>query len=98
MEQVRAFLRGYLADAESLTELPTELTRLAEVNPDTVRRRLDALDALLADPPADGTLARLVAGDANWVLDDESSDAAAARWLTEVADVVRAVVAQNPPA
>ncbi|NYI06971.1 hypothetical protein [Allostreptomyces psammosilenae] len=94
LEQVRSFLRGHVADTGDLGELRSDLARLAAVNTRGILQDLQALEDLLAAPPADGTLARLVAWDANWVLDDETSDQAAARWLGEVADLLREVLAE----
>jgi hypothetical protein len=69
---------------------------MAKVNRETVRRDAVAIEALLADPPPPGTLTRLVAWDGNWVLDDETSDAAAAAWLADLASLIRGVL-QVPP-
>ena len=91
LEQVRSFLRSYVADAESMDEVRADLARMAEVNVETVRGRLRALEALLADPPAGGELARLVGWDGNWVLDDPS-DAGAAAWLRDLAGLVQRVL------
>jgi hypothetical protein len=89
LEQVRTFLRGHVADAESLDEVRADLASLAEVNAGTVRRIAEAITALLADPPPAGVLATLVAWDGNWVLEDDTSDALAARWLGDLSDLVR---------
>ncbi|GAA1344156.1 hypothetical protein [Saccharothrix algeriensis] len=92
LDQVRSFLRGYLADADGLDDVRAELARTAQVNRETVRRNAVAIDSLLADPPPPGVLAALVAVDGNWVLDDETSDTAAAAWLAGLADLVREVL------
>ncbi|ALG10332.1 hypothetical protein [Kibdelosporangium phytohabitans] len=92
LEQVRSFLRGYIADSDGLDEVRTELTRMAEINRETVRRKAVAIETLLADPPPPGTLAPMVAVDGNWVLDDETSDAAAAAWLADLASLIREVL------
>jgi hypothetical protein len=91
-EQVRSFLGGYVADCDSLDEVRVHLASLAEINRETVRREAVAIEALLADPPPPGGLARLVALDGNWVLDDETSDAAAAAWLSDLASLIRGVL------
>ena len=91
LDQVRSFLRSYVADAGSLAEVRADLARMAEVNPENVRRRLRAIEALLADPPTDGSLMKLVGWDANWVLDNPS-DASAAAWLSALAELIREVL------
>jgi hypothetical protein len=55
---------------------------------------LTDIESVLADPPSDGTLARLVGWDGNWVLDDPS-DAGAALFLRELASLLRAVLDQR---
>ena len=91
LDQVRSFLRSYVADAGSLAEVRADLARMAEVNAESVRGRLRAIEALLADPPADDGLMKLVGWDANWVLDDPS-DASAAAWLRALAGIIREVL------
>jgi hypothetical protein len=92
IEQVRSFLRSYVADSDGLDEVRAELVRMAQVNRETVRRKAEAIEALLAAPPPPGTLATMVAVDGNWVLDDETSDAVAASWLNDLAALVRGVL------
>jgi hypothetical protein len=94
-EQVREFLRGYVADCDGLDDLREDLVRTAQVNRETVRRKAEAIEALLAAPPPPGTLATMVAVDGNWVLDDETSDAAAAAWLHDIAALIHGVVAET---
>jgi hypothetical protein len=91
LEQVRSFLRSSIADADGLAEVRADLVSLAKINPETVRRRAAAIEAVLADRLPPGTLATLVAVDGNWVLGDETSDAAAAAWLNDLAVLVRGV-------
>lgn len=95
LDQVREFLRGYIADASGLDDVRTELVRMAEVNRETVRRKAVAIEDLLAAPPPPGTLATMVAVDGNWVLDDETSDAAAATWLASMATLIREILEPN---
>jgi hypothetical protein len=102
-ETVAKFLRTYCADADGLEEVRAEVGRTVATNPASVRRFLDALAALLGEPPAEGTLARLVAEDANWGLED-ASDAGARAWLEALGGLVRGVLdqagtpgAQGPP-
>jgi hypothetical protein len=92
IEQVRSFLRSYLADADGLDDIRRDLARLARVNRETVRRDAVAIEALLANPPAPGTLATMVAVDGNWVLPDPTSDTAAAAFLQELAALIHGVL------
>lgn len=95
LDQVREFLRGYIADSDGIEDVRTELVRMAEVNRESVRRKAVAIEDLLAAPPPPGTLATLVAVDGNWVLDDETSDAAAAAWLSDLATLIREILEPN---
>ena len=87
----RTFLQAFFFDADSMAEVGHTLASLARVNTRGIEEGLAGLEALLADPPRDGTLARLVAYDANLSL-DEPGDEAALRWLRSVADMVRQVL------
>ena len=92
LETVRSLLRGNVADADSLDEIRADLQQLAQVTTRSIHRDLAALEALLAEPPSSpGTLARLVGWDGNWVLNDPS-DAGAAQFLRELAQLLRAVL------
>lgn len=91
-ETVREFVGAYLADADSLDEVRADLLRLARSNTRSLHRNLAGLDAYLAAQHPEGALARLVAWDGNWVLDDPS-DAGAAAFLRELAAMLRAVLA-----
>ncbi|WP_067574348.1 hypothetical protein [Nocardia acidivorans] len=92
IDQVREFLGGYVADCDGLDELRADLARMAQVNRKTVRRKAEAIEALLAARQPPGTLSRMVAVDANWVLDDETSDAAAESWLRDIAALIHSVL------
>jgi hypothetical protein len=91
LETVREFLLGHVADAESLDEVRARLQRIAQHSTHLHRRVLGALEVLLADSGPPGTLARLVGWDGNWVLDDPS-DAGAAQFLRDLAQLLRAVI------
>jgi hypothetical protein len=81
IDVVRDFLGFKVADAESMDEIRADVRRTAQVSTRKLRRELAALEAVLADPPpVPGALARMVAWEGNWVLDDPS-DAGAARFL-----------------
>src|SRR5689334_20123487 len=73
LETVSSFLGSSLNDAETLDEVRTDLAGLAETNIRQHQEDLRALEAVIADPPAEpNVLAHMVAWDANWVLDDPS--------------------------
>jgi microcystin degradation protein MlrC len=89
---VRDFLGFKVADAEDLDEIHSDLRQTAQVSTRKLRRELAAFETMLADPPAvPGALARMVAWEGNWVLDDPS-DAGAARFLGELAQMLRDVL------
>jgi hypothetical protein len=94
LDAVKDFLQTFFFDADSLEEVRRVLTALAAQNDRLVVRGLSGLERLLADPPSDGTLSRLVAFDANRSLDDPS-DNGATEWLQKVAEMVRGVLAQR---
>jgi hypothetical protein len=91
LDRVREFLGSYVQDAESLDEIRADLRRTAQFS--TIRHDGDlaALEAVVAGHYPPETLARLVGWEANWVLDDPS-DAGAARFLSELADMLRGVL------
>lgn len=95
LEATRAFLQSYCNDAESLDEVRDEVARTAAYNPDRVRAALDAIEAVIADPPRDGTLSYMVAVDANRQLPDPS-DAGALAYLYRIACVLRDVLGADP--
>jgi len=97
LEIVRSYLASYYSDAADLDEVRAIQQQLAQINIRSHQERLSALEAVIADPPPEpGTLSRLVAWDANWVLDDES-DAAALQFLRDAAQLLREVIATAPP-
>jgi hypothetical protein len=86
---VRDFLGFKVADAENLDEIRADLRQTSQVSTRKLQRELAAFETVLADPPAaPGALARMVAWEGNWVLDDPS-DAGAARFLGELAQMLR---------
>ncbi|GAA0569887.1 hypothetical protein GCM10010172_62910 [Paractinoplanes ferrugineus] len=97
METASRFLGAHFNDAETLPEARAGLERLAQTNIRVHQEALRALEAVIADPPSEpNAVARLVAWDANWGLDDES-DAGALAFLRTVAQMLREVIAQAPP-
>jgi hypothetical protein len=92
-QKVRDFLRGHVTDMESFDEIRADLRLVAASTTFGLKRDMRALDEFLAEPQPPGLLARLVAWDANWPLDDPS-DGAAAAFLRQIADVLREVLAE----
>lgn len=92
IDLVRDFLGFKVADAEDLDEIRSDLRQTARVSTRKLQRELAAFEAVLADPPAvPGALARMVAWEGNWVLDDPS-DTGAATFLGELAQMMRDVL------
>jgi hypothetical protein len=92
LEATRTFLSGYLEDAHTLDEVRQHARRMAGINTRTLEQGLAGIEGLLDDPPPPGTLARLVANEGNWVLEDPTSDAAATAFLRPLADLLRDVL------
>lgn len=93
IDKVRALLHGYVADADDLVEVRAELQQTARTDTLFLRQYLEALEIVLAEPQPSGMLLRLVEGDANWGLDHDPTDAGAAVFLREVAEILRRVLA-----
>ncbi len=96
LEATRTFLRGYASDANGIEEIHDEIARAAVVNPRGIVRALEGIEALLAHPPGEGTLARLVAWDGNRALADPGDDGATA-WLRDMAEYIRGVLGDRQP-
>ncbi len=94
VEQVREMLGGHFADAESLDEVEQDFRSIAATTLTGIKRDLAALEAVLADPELHNQLGRMVAWDANWVLDDPS-DGAAREFLEGVAVMLRDITGQR---
>jgi hypothetical protein len=92
LEATRSFLRRYVSDANGIEEIHQDIARMAAINPRTLVQAAEGIDALLANPPAGGTLARIVAFDGNYVLDNPSDEGASA-WLREMAGYLWNVLA-----
>jgi prephenate dehydratase len=93
LEVVTALTSAYLADADGLDEVVDHIRRKAAYNVRNVRGEIAAIERVLAQPQAPDTLARVVGWNGNWVLDDPS-DAGAAAFLAQLADHMRAAVAE----
>ena len=93
LDRVRQFLLGRVNDEESLDEIRMHLRKVAPSVTHWLKLDLRDLDALLAQPQEPGLLARLVAFDANWGLDDPS-DSAAKEFLQTIANLLRDVITE----
>lgn len=92
LQRVRDLLRSYVLGADGIEEIRSEFTDSAQTTTRFLRQDLAAIESVLAaDLPA-GTLLRLVEDDGNWGLDHDPTDAGAAAFLREIADVLRSVV------
>jgi hypothetical protein len=91
LETVREFLGGHVTDADGLDEIRADLELVAQTSTWGLHQDLAALEAVAAEQHAPGTLARMVGWEANWVLDDPS-DAGAAQFLRELAQMLREVI------
>jgi hypothetical protein len=80
VEAAREFLQTYVHDADR-AQLEATVRHMVVVNPFTIDTGVDGLAEVLALRLAPGTLARLVAHDANRDLEDPSDEGARA-WLT----------------
>ena len=96
LEQTRALLRHHVSDADSMAEVRDSFRYNARHDPRRVRGQLRSLEAVLATPQLADALPRLVGWDANWALDDVSTEAAAA-WLHDLADLIRSALAEAEP-
>ena len=88
VEATRKFVQNYCADEDSLESIRSRIRRMTAVNKRTLLAGLAGIEGLLANPPQEGVLARLVATDAGWVLDDPS-DSGAREWLKGIGQMLR---------
>jgi hypothetical protein len=88
MDAVRDFLQCYVHDSD-MDDLRRIVAHMMSVNPRTIIDGVNGIEAILASPLEPGTLASLVAEDANRSLDDPSDEAARVR-LGDLAKTVRA--------
>ena len=95
--KVRDFLGGHIADAVNLNEVRADLREIAMSGTYGLERDLRAMEEFLAESHPPGLLSQIVAWDANWVLDDESDDEAAAAFLRGLADMLREVIEEFRP-
>jgi hypothetical protein len=88
LEVSKAFVARFWADTGTLEAVREELEGAVRRDRLGVERGVQALDALLADPPSPRTLVMLVADEGNTPL-DEATDEEAAGWLRTFADAAR---------
>ena len=94
LQKVRDLLRSFVLDTDGLHETRAEMSDAASYTTRYLRQQLDALEwALESDLPT-GTLLHLVEDDANIGLDDDPTDAGAAVFLRQIADILREVLEQ----
>ncbi|MEQ1567813.1 MAG: hypothetical protein ABMA64_19390 [Myxococcota bacterium] len=86
------FVRGHLADGETLDDLQVAIRRGVAVNPRPYLQARDGLSAYLALDLPEGELAHLVAWEANRALHDPT-DVGARRFLAAVLELLRAGLA-----
>jgi len=92
LQRVRDLLRSYVLGADGLEDVRAEFADSARTSTRFLRQDLAAVETVLAADLSPGTLLRLVEDDANWGLDHDPTDARAAVFLREVADVLRSVI------
>ena len=96
LEAARSFLQSYVFDAD-LDTLEKTVRHMVSVNSRTIVQGVTGMEAILRTPLPPGTLASLVARDANRSLDDPSDEGAAA-WLADLAARVRQWMGHAAPA
>ncbi|MFG1996108.1 hypothetical protein ACGFJ7_39645 [Actinoplanes sp. NPDC048988] len=84
-------LSGYVDDAESFDEVRRGFARTARTSMFHLEQYLVALEVVLAEPQPEGTLLRLVEGDASYGLDNPT-DAGAAVVLRQISETLRTMV------
>lgn len=94
LEATREFLQSYCDDTDGIDEVRDAAARSAAHNPLPLQAALRGIEAVIADPPWDGTLSYMVAVDANRGLDDPT-DAGALEYLRQMAGVLRDVLEPN---
>lgn len=96
LEEARGFLQRYWGDEGMLDAIRVDMEKTIAFNPKSIIWGLQAIEALLLDPPSEGTLLDMVLWDANHPLSDPS-EASAKKWLMEIEGFVRDVLAENQP-
>lgn len=91
---VRAFLHSYVEYCDGFDEVRANLIRFAQLDPESLRRAVTAIERLVTIPTPEYTLPWLVEDAGNRVLDD-FSDAAATVWLADLAAITRDILAAH---
>lgn len=94
LEKTRRFVERYWGDEQDPNAVASDLRRMAGLNRRGIREGAEAIDALLANPPAPGELVQLVAWDGNHPLDSATDDEAA-EFLRDFARMARVVLAET---
>lgn len=94
LEKTRSFVERYWGDEQDPQAVADDLRRMAGLNRRGLREGAEAIDALLATPPAPGELVHLVAWDGNHPL-DSGTDEEAADFLRDFARMARDVLAET---
>ena len=87
------FVKRYWGDKGDPEAVADDLRYMARLNPRGISEGADAIDALLADPPAAGDLVHLVAWDGNHPL-DSGTDEEATEFLRDFAKMARDVLTE----
>lgn len=95
LDTLADFLSFAAASAQSTAEVEANVRYQNAHNPRVLDGWIQAIEAVLADLPPPGTLARMVALDGNWVLPDET-DAGAIPWLRDMAEQIKRIRASTP--
>lgn len=91
LEAARKFLHIYGAESGSFEEVKAKVKSDIALYPKNILEGLKGIERIIANPPSQaGTLAYLVAIEANWPLDDPT-DEGAMIWLKEMVQIIRDV-------
>jgi hypothetical protein len=93
LQVVTDLCAAYLADADGFDEVIDHIRGRAAYNTRSLRTEIAAIELLLGEPQGPNILAWIVGWYGNWVLEDPS-DAGAAAFLAQLADHMRAAVAE----
>ena len=89
-------MRRYWGDEGILDAIRVQMEGTISFSPKLVVQGLQAIETLLAHPPADGMLLDMVLWDANHPLDNPSEESAKT-WLRRTAEFVRDVLGDKQP-
>lgn len=95
LDSARRFLMSYVHDSD-WELLERDVGGMIKLNPNVIIDAVEAIEELLATPQPPDTLSRLVAYEANWMLDDET-DTGAAAWLQDLTGRLRRWLGEHAP-